>query len=122
MKAFLLLPMLYLAGPVLAEDWTTSDGKLYQDVKVVKVEDDAVTILYKDGGARVALAKLPAPLQKKFSYDPVKAKAAADLRAKADAENAKNLQAEMNQAQQLKLDKQAKDAEAQAQAKAAVNQ
>ena len=34
-----------------AEDWTTSDGTTYQNVKVIRVEDDAVTIIYKDGGA-----------------------------------------------------------------------
>ncbi len=45
-----------------AEDWTTTDGIKYQNVKVVRVEDDAVTIIYKDGGALVPLFKLPPDL------------------------------------------------------------
>jgi hypothetical protein len=93
-----------------AEDWKTSDGIVYQDVKVLQVEDDAVTILYKDGGALVPLAKLPAPLQKKFDYDPEKAKLAAQARAKVDAQNAKALQTEIDQANKLKKQQQIKDA------------
>ena len=103
MKAFLALIIALMVLPLHAEDWKTTDGTVYQDVKVIKVEDDAVTILYEDGGARIPLAKLPPDLQKKFSYDPVKAKAAADARAKADAENAKNLQAEKDLAAQQQL-------------------
>jgi hypothetical protein len=61
-----------------AEDWTTTDGKTYQAVKIIKVEDDAVTILYRDGGARVSLALLPPTLQAEFHYDPAKAKVAAE--------------------------------------------
>src|SRR5271163_2903287 len=71
-----------------AVDWVTTDGKTYQNVSVVKVEADAVTILHKYGGALVPLDKLPPDLQKKFHYDPVKAKIAAEARAKEDAENA----------------------------------
>jgi hypothetical protein len=79
--------------------WTTTDGKVYQNVTVVKTEPDAVTITDHDGGARVPLANLPPDLQKHFNYDPAKAKAAADARAQDDAKNAKALQAEMDQAQ-----------------------
>jgi hypothetical protein len=60
-----------------ADDWTTTDGKTYKDVTVVKVEDDAVTILDHDGGARIALSNLNSTLQAKFHYDPAKAKIAA---------------------------------------------
>ena len=66
--------------PVFGEDWTTTDGKTYQGVKVVKIEADCVTILDSDGGARIELAKLPPDLQKRFNYDPDKAKAAAQKR------------------------------------------
>lgn len=61
-----------------AESWKTTDGKTYEDVKVLKVEDDAATILYKDGGVRVPLSTLSSDLQQKFHYDPAKAKIAAD--------------------------------------------
>jgi len=81
-----------------ADDWKTTDGKVYKDVSVVKAEPDAVTILHHDGGARVPLATLPPDLQKKYNYDPATAKAATDARTQATVNNAKALQAEMDQA------------------------
>ena len=81
-----------------ADDWKTTDGKTYQAVIVVKAEPDAVTITHKDGGALVPLATLPPDLQKKFNYDPAKAKVAAAARAQADAKNLAALQAEILQA------------------------
>ena len=82
----LILLLALIASPVVAEDWTTTDGTKYQNVRVIRVEDDAVTIIYKDGGALVFLYKLPPALQQKFDYDPVKAKIAAEKRSKEDAE------------------------------------
>jgi hypothetical protein len=112
-KALLLASLLAFSTVTLhAEDWTTSDGIKYQDVKVVRVEDDAVTIIYKDGGALVFLNKLPASLQDRFDYDPQKAKVAAEARSKADQENAKALQAEIEKADQLKKQHQIQDAQA----------
>jgi hypothetical protein len=90
------------AASLRADDWKTTDGKVYQDVKVIESAPDAVTILHKDGGALVLLANLPPDIQKRFNYDPAKAKAAADARAQDDAANAKALQAEMNQASQMR--------------------
>lgn len=109
---FLTLILTLLLTPAFAEDWTTMDGTTYQDVKVVRVEDDAVTILYKDGGALVPLFKLSTALQKRFDYDPAKAKAAADARAKADAVNAKQLQAEIELTAKLERAKAVKEAQA----------
>lgn len=80
-----------------AEDWTTISGKFYPQVKVVKVEADAVTILYRDGGALIPLILLPDDLQKKFHYDAAVAKAAADARDRADLENARALRAEYDE-------------------------
>jgi hypothetical protein len=84
--------------PLHAGDWKTNDGKVYQDVKLIRLDRDAVTILYADGGARVPLANLPPELQKRFGFDPAAAQAAADARAKEAAANAKALQAEMDRA------------------------
>jgi hypothetical protein len=106
----LILIVTLVTLPVHAEDWKTSDGKTYVDVKVVRVEDDAVTILCKDGGALVPIDKLPPPLQKRFSYDPAKAKVAAAARANDDSQNAQKLQAEMDQAQKLKQQQQIQNA------------
>jgi hypothetical protein len=93
MKLLILFSLLF-SLPVLAEDWTTTDGKTYKDVMVVKIEADAVTIIDNDGGALVPLATLSPELQKRFNYDPVKAKAAADARAQAEVDDAQALQAE----------------------------
>ena len=120
MKEILLAVALALLSSThgFAEDWMTTDGTKYQGVRVILVEDDAVTILYKDGGALIPLFKLPHALQERFNYDPVKAKAAAEARSKADAENAKELQAEMELAKKMKRDQQIKDAQARGQTNA----
>jgi len=103
-KAIFLVLTLAAASalPALAEDWQTTDGVKYENVRVIRVEDDAVTIIYKDGGALVFLYKLPPALQQKFDYDPVKAKIAAERRAKDDADNAAALQKEIEQADVVK--------------------
>jgi hypothetical protein len=84
----------------------------YKNVRVVRVEDDAITIIYKDGGALIPILKLPPDLQDRFSYNAVKAKAAADARAKADAQNAKDLQKEIEIADKMKRAQQIRDAQA----------
>jgi hypothetical protein len=60
---------------VTAADWTTTDGKTYKNVKVIKQDETSVTILDDDGGAVVPLVNLPNDLQKKFNYDPAKIQA-----------------------------------------------
>jgi hypothetical protein len=100
-------PLLVLAFIALsslssrAEDWKTTDGKIYQDVHVVNVQPDTVTILHHDGGAAIPLANLPADLQKRFSFDADKARDAAKERVREDADNAKALQAEMDEARRM---------------------
>jgi hypothetical protein len=106
----LILLLALVAMPVVAEDWTTTDGTKYQNVRVIRVEDDAVTIIYKDGGALVFLYKLPPALQQKFDYDPVKAKIAAEKRSKEDAENAAELQKEIELAEVVKHNQQVQNA------------
>jgi hypothetical protein len=100
------------AAALAEEDWTTTDGTNYQDVKVVRVEDDAVTILHKNGGALVFLNKLPPALQQRFDYDPIKAQAAAKARSKADADNALALQKEIDIANAIKKKEQIQNAKA----------
>jgi hypothetical protein len=106
----LVIALVLTALPALAEDWVTTDGTKYQNVRVVRVEDDAITIIYKDGGALVPLFKLPPALQQKYDYDPVKAKIAAETRTKEDQENAAALQREIEQAELVKRQKQIEDA------------
>jgi hypothetical protein len=114
-SVLLALFLAFFSLPILAEDWTTTDGMSYQDVKVIRVEDDAVTIIYKDGGALIPLFKLPPKLQDRFNYDPAKAKTAAEARSKADAENAKALQAEIELTDRMKKEQAIKDAAARGQ-------
>jgi hypothetical protein len=117
--ALALLVLLSCRGLLQAEDWTTTDGKIYADVKVIKTEPDAVTILYRDGGALIPLAKLSPALQKRFNYDPTLAQKAADARAKATQQSDQALQAEAAQAKKLQ---DAKSATYKAQQQAAVAQ
>ncbi len=99
MHRFALPALLFLSLPLaVADDWTTSDGKTYHQVHVVKIDDDAVTILDSDGGALVPLAALPSNLQQQFHYDPAKAKAAADRRQADDAANAQAIAAQQKAA------------------------
>ena len=109
---YIVIALGIFSSAALAEDWTTTDGTKYLNVRVIRVEDDAITILYKDGGALIPIMKLPPKLQQKFDYDPVKAKIAADARAKEDAENAKKLQAEIELSNKMKQSQAVKDAAA----------
>ena len=92
MSAVVLL--LVGSGLLRAEDWTTTDGTHYQNVVVLKVEADAVTILDRDGGGLVPLSKLPPDLQKRLGYDPAKAALAAAKRAATDQQNEQKLKKE----------------------------
>jgi hypothetical protein len=98
----ILWALLLFAITLQAEDWTTTDGKVYPNVTVIKQDPDAITILYRDGGALIPLTKLPPDLQKRFNYNPIRAKAAAETRAQADAKSAQTLQAEIEEAKKLK--------------------
>lgn len=90
-------------APVIAEDWTASNGKTYRDVKVIKVEDDAVTILDSDGGALVPLATLSPALQRQFNYDPEKARIAVERRQAEDAAEAQAVAQQKQEAAQSSL-------------------
>jgi hypothetical protein len=53
--------------------WTTTDGHVYKNVKVVKVDPQTVTILHENGGTNVPISTLSPDLQKQFNYDPIAA-------------------------------------------------
>jgi hypothetical protein len=75
MRLLLLALFLSVSLVVHAEDWTTSDGKTYQGVKVISHDDGYVSILYSDGGVRIPLRLLNPDLQAHFGYDAKKAAA-----------------------------------------------
>jgi len=56
-----------------AEDITTLDNKNYREVAVSKVDENGIIIRFSAGIGRVAFTNLPAEVQKKYGYDPVKA-------------------------------------------------
>jgi flagellar basal body rod protein FlgC len=86
------------ATSLRADDWKTTDGKVYQNVQVVGSNPEAVTILHQDGGASVPLANLPADIQKRFNYDPAKAEAVAEGPVKDVAVNVRALRPERDRA------------------------
>jgi len=60
-----------------AEDWTIN-YKTFHNVIVTKFDADHVEIMFDNGAASFKLAILTIDLQKRFNYDPVKAKAIED--------------------------------------------
>ena len=95
MKSVLLLALLLAATSLLrAEDWTTVDGKTFKNVKVLSHDDGYVTIMDDDGGAKVMLTELPAPLRARFGFDPVKASACVAATEDAEAKEQAALDAE----------------------------
>ncbi len=114
MRCLAVLPLslvFLLAVHVSAEDWTTLDGKQYRNVTVTDIEDDAVTINYAGGSAKIPYYNLPLSVQKEFGQDPDSLEArkkAADEAAsagKALAQQAKKIQAEQQQQQALEAAK-----------------
>jgi hypothetical protein len=85
-----LLIVLATAFPVLAEDWTTADGKTYKDVVVVGQEDDGVRITYTGGVGKIPYYELSDDLQKRFGLDPASMAAKRAAAEKAEQEAALN--------------------------------
>ena len=87
-SALLLFLALGLALlPLRAEDWTTTTGETYKNVKVLSHDAAYVTILHQDGGGKILLSTLSPDVQKRFGYDPVKAAQAIAAAAAADEQN-----------------------------------
>jgi hypothetical protein len=78
----LLLGLLMAAG---AEDLTTTEGRVYKNVTVRKVEPDGLSISHESGLAKIPFTKLPEEVQKKHGYDPAKGKAYAEEEGKKQA-------------------------------------
>jgi hypothetical protein len=57
-----------------AEDWKTSDGKVYLNVKILSKDNAYVTILDRDGGGKILISSLSPEIQKSLQYDPTAAK------------------------------------------------
>ena len=68
-----------------AENLTTTTGKTYLDVKIIRKEDNGIRIEHKDGSGKIPFFELPESLRRKYGYDPEKA---AD-QTRIEAENAR---------------------------------
>jgi hypothetical protein len=70
-----------LALLAYAEDWRTTDGTIYKNVKVLSHDAASVTILHEDGGGKILLKDLPPELQIRFGYNTKEAAAVLDAQA-----------------------------------------
>ena len=80
--------------------WTTTDGKTYKNVVIIKVEADCVTILDDEGGARIYTVTLPPDIQKLLNYNSSLARTAGEARVKDEINNQIALNAEKQRVQQ----------------------
>jgi len=60
----------------LADDFKTTNGKEYKNVKVSRVEPDGIVLITQWGISKVYFTELPKDVQERFHYDPEKAAAA----------------------------------------------
>jgi hypothetical protein len=69
----LAIAILCLASVVLADDFKTTGGKEYKNVKVSRVEPDGIVITFSGGIVKIPFAELSPDIQKKYGYDPAPA-------------------------------------------------
>jgi hypothetical protein len=72
----LAIAILSLASVVLADDFKTTGGKEYKNVKVSRVEPDGIVITFSGGIVKIPFAEMSPDIQKSYGYDPA---AAADF-------------------------------------------
>jgi hypothetical protein len=58
------------ASIALADDFKTTDGKEYKNVKVSRVEPDGIVVITKTGISKIYFAELPQEIQNKYGYSP----------------------------------------------------
>ncbi len=90
-----ILPLVlwtFLSASLLrAEDLTLTDGTVYKNITVTKVDPDGLRIIHSDGGGKVLFTQLPEATQQKYHYDPAAAQkfaAAQEAKKRADLERA----------------------------------
>ena len=76
MCRYLFVVLLAIAtGNVVADDFKTTDGKEYKNVKVKRVEPDGIVLISKSGISKIYFTELPKEVQQRFNYDAEKAAA-----------------------------------------------
>ena len=87
-------PQPALETPLGSNDLATTDGQIYRQVQVRKIEPDGLTIRHEAGLAKLVFPLLPEDWQKKYEYDPQKAaayrRAAAAAREQAEKDRQAN--------------------------------
>lgn len=87
-------PQPALETPLGSNDLATTDGQIYRQVRVRKIEPDGLTIRHEAGLAKLVFPLLPEDWQKKYEYDPQKAaayrRAAAAAREQAEKDRQAN--------------------------------
>ena|SRR5436190_13891864 len=68
-KATLAILAALSVSIALADDFKTTDGKEYKNVKVSRAEPDGIVITFSGGIVKLPFAELPPEIQKQYSYD-----------------------------------------------------
>jgi len=77
------------ASLALADDITTTTGKVYKNASVSRVEPDGLMVKFSGGLVKIPFADLPKELQQQYHYDPeASQKYAADTAAQINAQTA----------------------------------
>jgi len=71
-KVFTLF-ILCCASAVVAEDFTTVNGKEYTEATVTRVDPDGIVVKTKSGITKLYFTELPKEVQERFHYDSAKA-------------------------------------------------
>ena len=97
----ILLCILFGCFPVElhADDITTSDGHVFKNASVIKLEADGVVIKHDDGTKRLAWAELPAPLRQRYQAEARRQKEAEVQKLKQDLARAEAEAAKLNQSE-----------------------
>jgi thiol-disulfide isomerase/thioredoxin len=72
--------------PLMPGGTLTTPTAIYNNVRIVKVEADRVTIMHENGRTVVPMWQLPSTLQEQLNYDPKAAEAAAAQRGPGEAQ------------------------------------
>jgi len=78
---------LLFVSSLYAEDFTTIDGKKYQNVTLSRVEPDGLVVIAEDGILKIPFLKLSKEVQAKYGYDAAQAAEFSKAVAKTQHEN-----------------------------------
>lgn len=68
-KVVCCLCCVFSAESVEAEDIRTTDGLVYKNVTISRVEKDGINIVHATGAAKIPFERLPVELQRRYNFD-----------------------------------------------------